>query len=182
MISTRRAFILGIALAVLIAATVGLMLGRRSVPRTPPPETSSISTAPSPQAAPTSDTSSPSPTSSEPDVRTRGRTPSSDTDEAKNHGVPTVEGFARNFTNARGGHRTWLNRLQPYVTVEVRQYLATGDMANVPAGRYREYEVLQPGESQLAVRVIYRDGWSMVLYLVSDGTEWRVFRYDRFEE
>jgi len=35
---------------------------------------------------------------------------------------------------------------------------------------------------QLAARIIYKEGWSMVIYLISDGTDWRVFRYDRFEE
>ena len=75
-----------------------------------------------------------------------------------------------------------MSGLEPYATEDVRQSLATVDPGNVPDGLYGEYEILQHGDTELAAQVTYREGWSMVLYVINEGKRWRVFRYDRFEE
>jgi len=100
---------------------------------------------------------------------------------------PVVEHFARGFTDTSGGARSWRTRLTgdrtpPYVTEEVAQQLATVDVGNVPKGRYDTYEVVKSTAYDVAVRVDYREGWSMVLYLNTDGTNWQVYAYDKYEE
>lgn len=181
MITTRRALIAGLAVAVILAV-VGLMVGRRqALPSTTPPQPAA-STATSTSVAPRDSSPSPSPTGAEPEGESSDSTPYSDTDVAKQQWESTVEGFARAFTNTAGGQRAWLGRLNPYVTDEIRQNLATVDIANIPTGHYGEYEILQHGETQLAARISYRESWSMVLYLISDGATWQVLHYDRYEE
>jgi hypothetical protein len=88
---------------------------------------------------------------------------------------PVVDRFARNFTSTRGGAEKWRQRLagdpaQPDVTTAVVKQLATVDVRNVPDGRYEDREVLKSSDYDLAVKVTYREGWAMVLYLVTDGT------------
>lgn len=100
---------------------------------------------------------------------------------------PVVEHFARSFTDTSGGARPWRTRITdgrtpPYVTEEVAKQLATVDVANVPKGRYQEYEAVKTSAYDVAVRVDYREGWSMVLYLNTDGTSWQVYAYDKYEE
>ena len=95
---------------------------------------------------------------------------------------PAVLGFARNFTNTTGGARPWQARLAPFVAPAVRQQLADVDVSKVPAGRYDSYEVLTPGAYQLAVKTTYREGWALVLYVTSDGNQWQVTNYDRWEQ
>ena len=100
---------------------------------------------------------------------------------------PVVEHFARNFTDTSDGARPWRTRLTgdrtpPYITEEVAQQLATVDIGNVPKGRYDSYEVVKSTAYDVAVRVDYREGWSMVLYLNTDGTTWQVYAYDKYEE
>jgi len=124
----------------------------------------------------------PSPARAEPDDGSSDRPPYSETGEAKQHWEPVVEGFGKAFTNTKGSEKAWLSRLEPYATDDVRQSLATVDPANVPEGLYSEHEVLQHGDNELAARVTYREGWSIVLYVISDGKGWRVLRYDRLEE
>ena len=99
---------------------------------------------------------------------------------------PVADRFARNFTNTRGGAEKWRQRLagdpaHPDVTTAVVKQLATVDVRNVPDGRYEGREVLKSSDYDLAVKVTYREGWAMVLYLVTDGTHWQVFAYDKWE-
>lgn len=99
---------------------------------------------------------------------------------------PVVDRFARNFTNTRGGADKWRQRLagdpaQPDVTAAVVKQLDTVDVRNVPDGRYEGREVLKSSDYDLAVKVTYREGWAMVLYLVTDGTGWQVYAYDKWE-
>ena len=100
---------------------------------------------------------------------------------------PVVEHFARSFTDTSGGARRWRTRLAdgrtpPYVTEDVATQLATVDVDNVPKGRYQAYEAVKTSAYDVAVRVDYREGWSMVLYLNTDGTSWQVYAYDKYEE
>lgn len=100
--------------------------------------------------------------------------------------LPTPH-FARNFTDTRGGAKQWRKRLvgdpkHPYVTTEVADQLATVDVRNVPDGHYDGRELADSSEYELAVKVTYREGWAMVLWLNTDGTAWQIFAYDRWEE
>jgi len=69
-----------------------------------------------------------------------------------------------------------------HVTEDVAAQLATVDVDNVPKGRYQAYEAVKTSAYDVAVRVDYREGWSMVLYLNTDGTNWQVYAYDKYEE
>lgn len=100
---------------------------------------------------------------------------------------PVVENFGRNFTNVTGGAAAWRGRLtgdpqRPLVTSEVTIQLGTVDIVNIPAGRYAGYEIQKTSAYDAAVKINYREGWSMVLYLITDGTHWQVYAYDRFEQ
>lgn len=100
---------------------------------------------------------------------------------------PIVESFGRDFTNVTGGEAKWRTRLigdpdQPNVTADVAKQLATVDVANVPKGRYDSYEILKNSAYESAVKVTYREGWAMVLYLITDGSKWQVYGYDKFQQ
>jgi len=99
---------------------------------------------------------------------------------------PVADRFARNFTNTRGGAAKWRQRLvgdpaRPDVTTAVAKQLATVDVRNVPDGRYERREVVKSSDYDLAVKVEYDAGWAMVLYLITDGSGWQVYAYDKWE-
>lgn len=99
--------------------------------------------------------------------------------------TPVVEGFARDYTRTDDRPaKVWRSSLDPYTVAAVDDQLATVDPRNVPAGDYQSHEVLQHGAVEMAVLVTYRQGWSMVLWLIDDGTGlgWQVEAYDRYEE
>ena len=172
---SNRAVVLIAALAATVAAPAGragvdVPPGQLQPPRSPTP------------AAP-----APTPSSYNPSAG----------DAGENHGDvpaetqeaawgPVADRFARNFTNTRGGAEKWRQRLagdpaHPDVTTAVVKQLATVDVRNVPDGRYEGREVLKSSDYDLAVKVTYREGWAMVLYLVTDGTGWQVYAYDKWE-
>lgn len=98
-----------------------------------------------------------------------------------------VTNFGRNFTDTRGGSTAWRKRLignpaRPYVTTAVAKQLATVDVDNVPAGHYNSYAIVKTSSLEVAVQVDYTEGWSMILYLNTDGTNWQIYAYDRYEE
>lgn len=100
---------------------------------------------------------------------------------------PVVTGFGRNFTNTTGGSEAWRKRLigdpaRPAVTNAVAKQLATVDTDNVPAGHYDSYETVKTSNLEVAVQVDYTEGWSMILYLNTDGINWQIYAYDRYEE
>lgn len=100
---------------------------------------------------------------------------------------PVVEHFARNFTKTAGGSRKWRGRLTgdrtpPYVTDAVAKQLLTVDVRNVPKGRYSRFEIVRTSAYDISVKVNYREGWSMVLHLITDGTDWQVYSYDRWQQ
>lgn len=100
---------------------------------------------------------------------------------------PVVTNFGRNFTNTVGGNRAWRNRLivdpaNAYVTTAVAKQLATVEIDNVPAGHYDSYQPVKTTTLDVAVKVDYTEGWSMILYLNTDGTHWQIYAYDRYVE
>ena len=101
--------------------------------------------------------------------------------------APAVDNFARNFTNTAGGAKKWRQRLignhtQPYVTADVAKQLATVDVRNVPDGHYENRELVKSSDYEIGVKVNYREGWAMVLYLITDGTGWQIYAYDKWED
>jgi hypothetical protein len=181
--------ILSVVVLLLLALTLGYLIGRsREMSITTTPEASELAQTPtsrSPLPKPPAtawEMTTPSPGPTESDDGSSNGLPYSQTDEAKRRWEPVVEGFGKSFTNSEGSDKTWLSRLEPFSTEDVRQSLATVDPGNVPDGLYGEYEILQHGDTELAAQVTYREGWSMVLYLINEGMAWRVFRYDRFKE
>lgn len=118
------------------------------------------------------------------DADTSGRPPGTDPNEAAWR--PVVENFGRNFTNTTGGAAKWRSRLlgdprHPQLTANLIKQLRTVDVANVPAGTYQGYKPIKGTEYDAAVKVSYREGWAMVLYLITDGTDWQVYAYDRWQ-
>lgn len=98
-----------------------------------------------------------------------------------------VEHFARNFTNTAGGDQQWPDRLTgtrtpPYVTDELAKQLRTADSRNVPQGTYDAYQVVRTSAYDISVKVTYKEGWSIVLKLITDGTDWQVYGYDRGQQ
>lgn len=186
----------GLVIAVLAGLVMRMFPADTSTepPPVPPPVTT---TSPSP-SAPLSPTAAPSPTGVEPTGEggdpepgatadpgdaSPGATPYSATEEARIRWEPVVVGFAENFTRTEGSDAaTWRTGLKPFTTAAVQKQLATVDLENVPAGTYESYEVVEHGETQLAARVTYQEGFSLVLYVISEGDDWRVFQYDRYEE
>ena len=159
-------FLAGILIA-LLAITIVLLVIRPGSPAAQPP-------APPP-------TSSASP-SIDPDAGDYEHDHDTANDE-KPQWEPVVLGFAKNFTNTGDKNaKQWRNRLAPFVAPAVRDQLAGVDITRVPKGAYDSYEILTPGSYQIAAKVTYREGWALVLYVTSDGREWRLTGYDRWEE
>jgi hypothetical protein len=99
---------------------------------------------------------------------------------------PVVDSFARNFTNTAGGAGPWRERLignsaRPNVTTAVSAQLHSVDVRNVPAGHYTGRQVLKSSAYELGIKVSYREGWAMVLYLNTDGSKWQIYAYDKLE-
>lgn len=171
---TNRAVVIIAALAATVAALLAVLLWTflRPAPVTPV-------TAP-PTPAPTPSTYNPSAGDA---GENHGDVPAETKEAAWG---PVVDRFARNFTDTRGGAEKWRLRLagdpaHPDVTTAVVKQLATVDVRNVPDGRYEGREVLKSSDYDLAVKVTYREGWAMVLYLVTDGSGWQVYAYDKWE-
>ena len=93
-----------------------------------------------------------------------------------------IRGFAKAFTMTDGGREAWIARLQPLATEEVMRSLRTVNVANVRQGQYIEHEVIEDDETQLAARILYSEGLSVVVYLINIGVDWKVYRYDRFDD
>lgn len=176
--STRALALLAAVVALVLAVSVyiGAHIGGDQA-TTPAPAPSPVATA----------------TSYNPDATDAGDA-SEENDEGggppetqENAWAPAVDNFARNFTNTRGGAKQWRKRLignpqHPYVSTEVAEQLATVDVRKVPDGHYDSREIADSSEYELAVKVTYREGWAMILWLNTDGTAWTIYAYDRWEE
>lgn len=177
--STRAVAILAAAVAVLLAVgvAIGATLNRAGDP--PPAPTPTVPTA----------TPSATQESYNPDAGDAGDEDHEDGPPEVQEAAwaPAVENFARNFTNTAGGAHKWRQRLigdpkRPYVTAAVAKQLATVDVRNVPDGRYESREIVKSSTYDFAVKVTYREGWAMILYLVSDGRRYQIYAYDKWEE
>lgn len=173
---TNRAVVIIGALAAIVAVLVAVLLWTFLRPSS----TEIPAAAPSAPAA--------SPTSFNPSAGDAGAEDHASGPAEVQEGAwgPVADRFARNFTDTDGGKKAWRQRLignpaAPDVTTDVAKQLDTVDIRNVPDGRYEGREVLKSSDYDLAVKVTYREGWAMVLYLVTDGTGWQVYAYDKWE-
>ena len=139
-----------------------------------------------PASAPKPTGCSQAPTTPSPSSQGAGEDDHDAASDEKASWEPVVLGFAKNFatTSEETGlsSKQWRAGLAPYVTAAVADQLAEVDLAKVPRGHYAGYEVLTPGSYQIAVKVTYREAWALVLYLISDGKQWRISAYDRWED
>ena len=112
-----------------------------------------------------------------------GATPYSQTDEARRDWEPVATGFGKAFTTTKGKDAAaWRASLAPFVTDKVKDQLATVALANVPDGTFDSIEPAEYGEDKIAVFVHYDTGLTLVTYLILDGTSWRIYAYDRWED
>jgi hypothetical protein len=193
---TRRtaAALLGGAavLTVGVLLALSLFLQRAPGPAAPPPTARTVSRSTPAEMPPTTiappvdgeqDGADAEPTQSGGADATPGSVPYSRTTEARRQWQPVVVGFGRDFT--RTDHRSvadWRGGLNRYVTTAVQKQLRTVDPRNVPSGAYAGFEVDSYDEEAVTVKVTYREGWSLILYVIDDGETWRIYRYDRWEE
>lgn len=164
------------ALAALFTATlattlvIGLRLDQRPDPQPTPAQT------PLPSPVP----------SYNPDATDAKDDQAHDPEQNPKAAWPVVENFGRNFTNTAGGAGPWQTRLtgppaHPYLTTDLAQQLDTIDVTRVPRGHYTGYKPLKTSTYEIAAKVSYREGWSMVLHLITDGTHWQIYAYDKTE-
>lgn len=175
--TTRALAVLAAAVAVLVAIATTLIWG---LTRDTPP-------AVAPQPIPTVAAATPTP-SYNPDAGDAAEQEGPGPAETQEHAWgPVVDTFARNFTNAAGGTSKWRQRLtgtttKPNVTTDVAAQLTTVDLRNIPTGHYSgQRQILNSGDYNVAVKVTYREGWALVLYLITDGTNWQIYAYDKWE-
>ena len=112
-----------------------------------------------------------------------GATPYSQTDQARQQWQPVATGFGKAFTATQSKSTSeWRTALTPYVTGKVREQLATVDLQNVPDGTFTSIEPAEYGDDKVAVFIHYDTGLTLVTYLILDGTTWRIYAYDRWED
>jgi hypothetical protein len=112
-----------------------------------------------------------------------GATPYSQTDEARRLWGPVATGFGKAFTATHGKNAAqWRNSLVPFVTGTVEDQLSSVDLANVPNGSFDSIEPAEYGDDKVAVFVHYDTDLTLVTYLILDGTSWRIYAYDRWDE
>lgn len=163
------------ALAVIATAAIGTNLAQQT------------QTQPEPAASPPTVPAVPTAASYNPDAGDAGEDENAPPETQEAIWGPVVDNFGRHFTDTSGGHQKWRQRLigpaaRPYVTTEVADQLKTVDIRNVPDGRYTGHEVLKSSAYEIAVKIDYREGWAMVLYLITDGTNWQIYAYDKWED
>jgi hypothetical protein len=172
---TRTIAILAAAFALAVVATITV----GSLPRS--------QAQPEPAPAPSTAPAVPQATSYNHDAGDAGEDAEAPPETQEALWSPVVDNFGRNFTNTSGGTQKWRQRLigptaTPYVTTEVADQLKTVDTRNVPDGRYTSHELLKSSPFEIAVKIDYREGWAMVLYLITDGTHWQIHAYDKWED
>jgi hypothetical protein len=183
-----------LALALAVVLTVVLLQRPSTGPSTANPQATSpqTETTAEPAASPTAEVTdlaseggpSPLPSSEvEGHDASPGATPYSQTDEARRDWQPVATGFGKAFTTTKGKDAAgWRASLAPFVTDKVKDQLATVALANVPDGTFDRIEPAEYGEDKIAVFVHYDTGLTLVTYLILDGTNWRIYAYDRWED
>jgi hypothetical protein len=175
---------LTVALVVVLLHRPQAQLGTAEEPVSSAP-TTSAAPKPSTPGSQASDSEASQLPSSEVDAHdaSPGATPYSQTDEARHQWEPVASGFGHAFTTTKGKTAgEWRSSLSPYVTDKVRDQLATVDVRNVPKGVYVNIEPAEYGDDKVAVFVHYDSDLTLVTYLILDGTDWRIYAYDRWEE
>lgn len=177
---STRAVALGAAAAAVILA-IGVVIGMSIHKQTAPPSTTA-SVAPSPEPSATEESYNPDAGDASDEQHEDGPPEVQEAEWA-----PAVDNFARNFTYTVGGAQEWRQRLignpkKPYVTGAVAKQLRTVDVRNVPDGHYESREIVKSSSYDFAVKVTYREGWAMILYLVSDGRTYQIYAYDKWED
>jgi hypothetical protein len=180
-----------LALFFVVVLTVVLLQGPATDARTGTPQATSApqtGTTPEPAASPTAEVTDaaaeggPSPFPSS-EVEVHDASPYSQTDEARRGWEPVATGFGKAFTATHGKSAAqWRNSLAPFVTGNLSEQLATVALANVPDGSFDSIEPAEYGDDKVAVFVHYDTDLTLVTYLIFDGTGWRIYAYDRWEE
>jgi hypothetical protein len=112
-----------------------------------------------------------------------GATLYSQTEAARRQWQPVATGFGHAFTRTEGRRPAeWRSGLRPYVTEAVGDQLAIVDVDHVPDGDFSGLEVAEYGEDKVAVYLHYDTGLTLVGYLIDDGSRWRLYAYDRWED
>ena len=108
-------------------------------------------------------------------------TPYAATPAAQKRWEPVVQGFAVAYTDTHQRNRGhWLAALRPYLNHVVIDELAATDIDEVPAGHYSGYTILTQADETLTVRVTYREGWALTVYITATGpNRWTVDTFDR---
>jgi len=110
-------------------------------------------------------------------------TPYSQTEEARRDWGPVATDFGKAFTATHGkSAKQWRDSLAPFVIDTVEDQLATVALANVPDASFDSIEPAEYGDDKVAVFVHYDTDLTLVTYLILDGTSWRIYAYDRWED
>ena len=124
----------------------------RATPAAPAQPASAAPTAPAATAAP----------------ETSG--PYGGTAEARRQWEPVVQGFALAYPDTDGlTRKQWLANLRPYLQRPVLDALAGTDLDKVPHGHYAGHQLLKVADEAITIRVTYREGWALALYLAANG-------------
>ena len=185
------------ALALSLAVVLAVVLLQRpstgtSTANPPPTSVPQAETTVEPAAGPTTEVTdpaaeggpSPLPSSEvEAHDASPGATPYSQTDEARRDWEPVATGFGKAITTTKGKDvAAWHSSLAPFVTGKVGDQLATVALANVPDGTFDRIEPAEYGEDKVAVLIHYDTGLTLVTYLIQEGTNWRIYAYDRWQD
>lgn len=94
---------------------------------------------------------------------------------------PVAVAFGKAFTTGTDNPTAWRARLARYSTTAVQSQLAGVDPTRIPAGRYDDHDVLQYDETTAAVVINYDRDWAIAVRVISDGSTWKVYEYDRWQ-
>jgi len=177
------ALLLVMVVMIMTRSTDGRIVAGSASPSTANAPTDSASAGPSSDPPESSDPASVEPSEQADPADPGDETPYGKTDQARQRWAPVVEGFGRRLVGTEKVTADgWRKGLRPYVTTAVAKQLRTVDPGRIAPGRYAGYEALEWADNEVTVRVDYRQGWSIVLFVLYDGDTWQVRAYDRWEE
>ena len=112
-------------------------------------------------------------------VRTVSTPPHAATPDVGDGWEKTVDSFANVYPATKGlTRKQWLAKLRPYLAKDVLDVLDDTDLDQVPAGHYVGHQILRVDDHVVTVRVTYREGWALVLYLAEAAGRWTVASFD----